>query len=57
MICSGKRKIQKGNKRKKEDKTSSGNPCYEVTEKGKEFVSKNPPYLRPSLKEILYNKR
>lgn len=46
----------KGYIRKKEDKTSNGSPLYEVTEEGKEFVTKNPVYLRPSLKEILYNR-
>lgn len=46
----------KGYVRKKEDKTSSGNPTYEITEEGKEFVAKNPVYLRPSLKEILHQR-
>lgn len=46
----------KGYIHKKEDKTSNGNPFYEVTEEGKKFVSKNPVYLRPSLKEILHKK-
>ena len=37
----------------KKNKTSSGNPSYEITEEGERFVELNPAYLRPSLKEIL----
>lgn len=46
----------KGYIRKKGNKTSSGNPAYEITEEGKEFVAKTAVYLRPSLKEILYKR-
>lgn len=46
----------KGYIRKKENKTSNGNPTYEITEEGKEFVAKITIYLRPSLKEILYKR-
>lgn len=43
----------KGYIRRKERKTSGGNPTYEITEEGEKFVEQNPVYLRPSLKEIL----
>lgn len=46
----------KGYVRKKEDKTSSGNPIYEITEEGEKFVAQNPVYLRPSLREILHRR-
>ena len=46
----------KGYIRKKEGKTSSGNPIYEVTEEGEKLVAQNPVYLRPSIKEILHRR-
>ena len=46
----------KGYIRKKEGKTSSGNPTYEITEEGEKFVAQNPVYLRPSLREILHRR-
>ena len=46
----------KGYIRKKEGKTSSGNPIYEITEEGEKFVAQNPVYLRPSLREILHRR-
>lgn len=44
---------EKGYIRKKEEKTPAGDPSYEVAEEGKSFMTKNPVYLRPTLKEIL----
>lgn len=46
----------KGYIHKKEDKTPSGNPSYEITKEGGEFVAKNPAYLRPSFEEILHQR-
>lgn len=46
----------KGYIRKKEGKTSSGNPIYEITEEGEKLVAQNPVYLRPSIKEILHRR-